>query len=82
MTFGFRTPRAGSLSPAASRRFEAIAVTRDLWSDLQVRWMLAAGDRLPARGVRNPNVIVEPSASAGQQAPLGVGEGSIRASAS
>lgn len=49
MTFGFRTPRAGSLSPAASRRFEAIAVTRDLWSDLQVRWMLAA---LAATGAR------------------------------
>ena len=57
MTFGFRTPRVASLPPAASRRFEAIAVTRDLWSDPQVRWMLAAvaatGARTAIIGVRS-----------------------------
>jgi trehalose/maltose hydrolase-like predicted phosphorylase len=57
MTFGLRTPRTGSLPPAVSRRFEAIAVTRDLWSDPQVRWMLAAlattGARTAVIGLRS-----------------------------
>jgi trehalose/maltose hydrolase-like predicted phosphorylase len=42
------SPRA-RLSPAAGRRFEALAVTRDLWSDPRVRLHLAA---LPTAGMR------------------------------
>ena len=63
MTFGFRTPRAGSLPQDASRRFEAIAVTRDLWSDPQVRWMLAG---VAATGVRT--AIIGPRSSRGRVA--------------